>query len=85
MEIDFFASVCTFSPSRDGACCSGSGCPWVVASLGRMVVVVSISGRSGFSCGTGAAGAGAVGLAPVRDLAFVFAPLQTAAAEGQPS
>ena len=42
------------------------------AGLGRMAVMVSISVRSGLSCRRGAAGAGAGGSAPVRDLGFVF-------------
>ena len=40
--------------------------------LGRMAVMVSIAVRSGLSCRWGAAGAGAAGSAPVRDLGFVF-------------
>ena len=42
------------------------------AGLGRMAVMVSISVRSGLSCRRGAAGAGAAGSAPVRDLGFVI-------------
>ena len=42
------------------------------AGLGRMAVMVSIAVRSGLSCRRGAAGAGAAGSAPVRDLGFVF-------------
>ena len=42
------------------------------AGLGRMAVMVSIFVRSGLSCRRGAAGAGAAGSAPVRDLGFVF-------------
>ena len=42
------------------------------AGLGRMAVMVSIAVRSGLSCRPGAAGAGAAGSAPVRDLGFAF-------------
>ena len=42
------------------------------AGLGQMAVMVLITVRSGLSCHLGAAGAGGVGSAAVRDSGFVL-------------
>ena len=54
------------------ACGGGAGCPWVAGRLGANVRHGLIAVRSGLSRRLGAAGAGAVGSAPVGEFGFVL-------------